>query len=122
MKVPAIGTCHENGASKHADKHQDIHRDSTEFVVQLEDRETKVERSKMEQLMETGTQELSVGPRHARSVTLKGRLLWALDKGPARWTWKTNLGALIAVVATLVLLGVATLFAVTAWFIDFASN
>ena len=60
----------------------------------------------MHQLMETG-EVVIAGPRHARPVTLKSRLLWALDKGPARWTWKTNLWSMLVVLAILVGTGVA---------------
>ena len=61
----------------------------------------------MEQLMEKPVEMLKSGPRHAKPVTLSGRLKWALDKGPARWSWKTYMAAMAIVVALLVTLGVA---------------
>jgi len=61
----------------------------------------------MEQLMEKPVEMLKPGPRHARPVTLKGRLIWALDRGPTRWSWKTYMAAMAIVVVILVLMGVA---------------
>jgi hypothetical protein len=73
----------------------------------IEGQERLAERREMEQLMEKPVEMLKPGPRHAKPVTLKGRLIWALGKGPARWSWKTYMAAMAIVVVFLVFMGVA---------------
>jgi len=61
----------------------------------------------MEQMMETGTQEMRVGPRHAKPVTLVGRAKHALSKGPARWELKTYMAVIAIATAIFVTMGLA---------------
>lgn len=72
----------------------------------------------MEQLMEKPIEMLKSGPRHARPVTLKSRLIWALDKGPTRWNWKTNLVVVLVVIGVLVGLGIAVSISTVASLIE----